>query len=58
MCKFIKRLFAKKHIVKTKEEISCAKAIAEEKLLHLHDAFYVLSEDTVTLYEKIEDFFF
>lgn len=58
MCKFLIRLFAKKHKVKTEEEISKAKAAAEEKLLHLQDAFYALSEDTVTLYDKIEDFFF
>lgn len=44
--------------MKSKEGIAKAKAAADKMLQRLYDAIYNLSEDTVTLYDRIEDYFF
>lgn len=57
MCKRIRNWFRKrKHKVKPEEEI--AKATADAMLQRLYDAIDNLAEDTVTLYDRIEDYFF
>lgn len=59
MCKGILGLFKKrKHKVKSEEEIAKAKATAYEMLQRLYETIYNLSEDTVSLYDRIEDYFF
>lgn len=44
--------------MKSEEEIAKAKASADEMLQRLYDAIDNLAEDTVTLYDRIEDYFF
>lgn len=59
MCKGIRNwLRNKKHKVKSEGEIAKAKTAADEMLQRLYEAIYNLSEDTVSLYDRIEDYFF
>ncbi len=60
MCikKLFKRFLTKKPVVKTDEEIAAAKESSTVMLLQLYEKITVLSENTVLLYDIIEDFFF
>ena len=44
--------------MKSEEEIAKAKAAADEMLQRLYEAIYNLSENTVSLFDRIEDYFF
>ena len=58
MCiKYLKQLFSK-NMVKSDKEITQAKAEADVKLCSLYDNIMNLAEDTVSLYDRIEDYFF
>lgn len=58
MCiRLIKRLLNRK-MVKTDREISKAKTEADVKLQSLYDSIIALAEDSVPLYDRIEDYFF
>ena len=52
------RWINKEHKVKSEGEIAKAKATADEMLQCLYEAIYNLSKDTVSLYDRIEDYFF
>ena len=55
--RFIKRLLHR-NMIKSDKEITQAKAEANAKLHSLYDSIMALAEDTVLLYDRIEDFFF
>ena len=59
MCKrILNRFRERKNKKKSEEEIAKAKEAAHEKMQHLYAAINKLSEDTVTLYDRVEDYFF
>lgn len=55
--RFVQRLLHR-NMIKSDKEIAQAKAEANAKLHSLYDSIMALAEDTVSLYDRIEDYFF